>query len=255
MSRDRTVEWLAALEARLLQTVTFPEMRRAVQAISTSYVERRERLTRHVTSGAGKRAAFAFYYGGLHFLIVRELVRALKLDTQPIQRIIDLGCGTGVASAAWAQEFAVRPRILAVDTDPWAIAEARWNFHFFGLSATCRIGRVEKQSEYASGDALLAAFTVNELNEHSRNALLESLLHQARRGAAVLVIEPIAGRVVPWWAEWEERFRTVGGNSEKWRFRTALPERLALMDKAAGLRHDELTCRTLWIPPGLAIDG
>ena len=57
---DPFAAWFAALEARHLGRLTFQEVRRALQALSSLYVERRGRLA----SGAaleseGKRAAFA----------------------------------------------------------------------------------------------------------------------------------------------------------------------------------------------------
>ena len=93
----------SALEARHLSELTFKEVRHALQALSSLYVERRERMADGAAlDGAGKRAAFALYYGPMHFLLVREIVRALALRAP--RRILDLGCGTGTAGAAWALE-------------------------------------------------------------------------------------------------------------------------------------------------------
>ena len=50
------------LEARHLSELTFAEVRRGLQALSSLYVERRERLADGAAlDGAGKRAAFALY--------------------------------------------------------------------------------------------------------------------------------------------------------------------------------------------------
>ena len=73
------------------------------------------------------------------------------------------------------------------------------------------------------------------------------MLSTAERGSPVLVIEPIAKRLSPWWDDWAEDFIAAGGRSDEWRFPVTLPERLALMDKAAGLDHRELTGRSLWL--------
>ena len=51
---------------------------------------------------AGKRAAFALFYAPLHFMAVTAVVQALGADAPPPASIVDLGCGTGVAGAAWA---------------------------------------------------------------------------------------------------------------------------------------------------------
>ena len=49
-----------------------------LRALSSTYVERRGRLGDGAAlSGAGKRAAFALFYGPLHYLLIREIVRAL----------------------------------------------------------------------------------------------------------------------------------------------------------------------------------
>ena len=80
-------------------------------------------------------------------------------------------------------------------------------------------------------------------DELDRKAMLDA----AGRGAEVLVVEPIARRIVPWWDGWARRFEQQGGRADTWRFRTVLPERLRLLDKAAGLDHGELTARTLYL--------
>src|SRR5215208_4662224 len=70
--------WLAALEERHLADLTRPELTRALRALSSCYVERRDKLTSGAAlDGAGKRAAFALFYGPLHFLTVSAVVRAL----------------------------------------------------------------------------------------------------------------------------------------------------------------------------------
>jgi len=64
-------DWLAALEARHLAELTFPEMSRALKALSSTYVERRQKISEGAAlAGRGKRAAFALFYGPLHHLLV-----------------------------------------------------------------------------------------------------------------------------------------------------------------------------------------
>jgi hypothetical protein len=70
----------------------------------------------------------------------------------------------------------------------------------------------------------------------------------AQAGAPVLIIEPIARRISPWWEEWARDWEDAGGRADEWRFQVDLPERLALMDRAAGLNHRELKGRSLWLP-------
>src|SRR6516165_5061753 len=66
--------WLDALEKRYLADLAFQEVSTSVRALSADYVERRARITQgRVLSGAGKRAAFALFYGPLHFLLVDRI--------------------------------------------------------------------------------------------------------------------------------------------------------------------------------------
>src|SRR6266571_3072365 len=118
---SRFDRWLAALEARHLADLTFPEVSRALRALSSAYVERRGRLaTGAALDGAGKRAAFALFYGPLHFITVREAVKALGAHRPPPARILDLGCGTGAAGAAWAVSAGGTPFVEGVDQSAWA---------------------------------------------------------------------------------------------------------------------------------------
>jgi SAM-dependent methyltransferase len=251
-SADRFAAYYEALERRHLADLTFPEVRRALQALSSVYVERRERMAGGAAfEGAGKRAAFALYYGPMHFLLVREIVRALGPATRVPRRILDLGCGTGTAGAAWALECEPRAAVEGVDRSGWAVAEARWTFARLGLDG--RAARRDAATAPLPGAraGLLAAFTVNELPEETRRLLLSRLVEAARLGSAVLVVEPISRRVNPWWPEWAEAFRGARGREDEWRFRPELPARLALLGKAAGLDSRELAGRSLALLPGL----
>ena len=97
--------------------------------------------------------------------------------------------------------------------------------------------------------AVIAAFTINELGAAVRDRFRDQFFTVAENGAPVLVIEPVARRLTSWWDEWARECKQAGGREDEWRFRVDLPERLALMDKAAGLDHRELTARSLWLPP------
>ncbi len=240
--------WYAALEARHLDTLTFTEVRRALQALFSLYVERRDRLGRGAAlDGSGKRAAFALFYGPLHFLVVREIVRALHVDPRP-RRIVDLGCGTGVAGAAWAIEAGGRPAVSGVDGSGWAIGEAEWNLRTLGVTATLRRGNLVEAPLGAAGEGIVAAYAVNELDDGARAELLRRLLAAHTKGSRVLLVEPIARRPVPFWPVWADAFRAAGGRDDTWRFPAVFPERMKLLDKAAGLDHREMTARSLWLP-------
>jgi hypothetical protein len=245
---DAFVRWVDALESRYLDSLTFTELRKGVMALSRLYVQERARIdTGAALDGAGKRAAFACFYTPLHFLAVREIVTRLEANAIETKRILDLGCGLAPASAAWATVCARRPAILGCDPSAWAAAEARRTLHHFGLS-----GRILKRSAAAApmpsrGAAIVAAFVVNELPRAERSAFLERLLEaHRRRGAAVLVVEPISRRAVPWWDEWKEAARSTGGREDEWRLPVSLPPLISKLDRASGLDHSELTARSLF---------
>lgn len=94
---------------------------------------------------------------------------------------------------------------------------------------------------------MLAAYLLNELADPTRIALESRLLDAASHGSRVLVIEPIARRVAPWWDDTAARFIALGGRSDEWRIPADLPPLLRMFDKAAGLNHRELTFRTLFV--------
>jgi len=245
---DPLIRWLDALNARHFAALNFQEVRRSVQALSALYVERRTRLGQgSAFDGAGKRAAFATYFAPLHFLLVREIVRALGAASPAVSDILDLGCGTGIAGAAWALEVEPHSRITGIDRNSWAIREAKWNCEAFKLRGAFRS---EELSVFKIGkhSAVIAAFTMNELPDELRQRMRRELMSAAKRGSAVLVVEPIARSMLGWWPEWAREWIESGGREDEWRFKVDLPEPIALMDKAAGLDHRELTGRSLWMP-------
>jgi len=246
---DTFLRWLGALEERHFAALHFQEVRRAVQALSALYVERRNRIGEgSAFEGAGKRAAFATYFAPFHFLLVREIVRALDAAKVATSDILDLGCGTGIAGAAWALEMNPHPRITGIDRNSWALREAKWTYGAFNLRSAVRPDDLATFKIGKAG-AVVAAFTINELSDEIRNRMLREMLTAARHGTPVLVIEPIARSVALWWPDWAREWNAAGGCENEWRFSVPLPESLALMDKAAGLDHRELTGRSLWIPP------
>src|SRR6266705_5974217 len=104
MSPEPSFErWVDTLEKKHLADLTIKQVASALRALSSAYVERRGRLAAGAAlDGAGKRAAFALFYGPLHYLLLRDIVGALPGATRPLPRFADLGCGTGAAGAAWA---------------------------------------------------------------------------------------------------------------------------------------------------------
>ena len=239
--------WLRALEERHLADLTFSEVSRALRALSSAYVERRGRLKAGAAlSGAGKRAAFALFYGPLHYLLVREITVAIGFRPARRTTLIDLGCGTGAAGAAWAQTFPKLPEVVGLDLNSWALSEASRTYRAFGLAARTRPGDIATTAWPTSPAALLAAFTLNELADAARETVLQRLVERGERGDAVLVVEPVAGFVAPWWNRWRDVFEAAGGRAADWRFPIELPAIVAKLDRAAGLDHRALTGRSLW---------
>jgi hypothetical protein len=94
---------------------------------------------------------------------------------------------------------------------------------------------------------IVAAFTLNELPDATRDGVLTRLLERPRAAGPVLIVEPLAGFVAPWWARWQRDVEAEGGRSDEWRVRVDLPAIVAKLDRAVGLNHRELTGRSLWL--------
>ena len=259
---DPLDRWIAALDERHLANLTPSEVARALRALSSCYVERRAKLASGgALESAGKRAAFALFYAPVHFLVVRHIVRALGGHLLDVRRITDLGCGTGVAGAAWAVEAlppkggshassgnALRVRVTGIDRHPWAVAEANWTYRQLGVAGRARQGDIARIPVHAErGTGVIAAYTLNELPDQARERLLEQLVAARERGAHVLIVEPIARRLAAWWDAWADAFHGRGGRSDEWRFQVDLPARQRDLARAAGLDPRELTARSLLV--------
>ena len=243
--------WLSALEERHLSDLTFSEVARALGALSSTYVERRERMARKTAfDSAGKRAAYALYYSPLHFLTVEHIVRQLQLDSPPFRRILDLGCGGGAAGAAWASRVSPPASVTGIDAHPWALAESAFTYRAFGLQGQTKRGDVARLRLPRTADAIVAGWLLNELDQEGRAAIQAHLLQAAATGTSLLIVEPIATRVSPWWDDWVRTFQSVGAEPNEWRFHVDLPPLLKQLDKASGLRHEQLTARSLHVRSG-----
>lgn len=228
----------------------FREVRKGVQALSHLYVEGREGkdLSARAVAGRGKRGALATYYAPLHFLATHHALAALgpaRLGAPA--RVLDLGCGTGAAGAAAARAFAEPPpRAMGVDRSGFALDEARRTWSAFGLRGQARRARLPRglPAERAR-DLVVLGWCVNELSEDERAPLLEALCARLRGGTRLLLLEPLSGRVSPWWKAWREALAPLGVEPGTLRVPIARPAWVARLDRASALRHDTLGARWL----------
>jgi hypothetical protein len=184
---------------------------------------------------------------------MRAILRGLPTATENVAGVLDLGCGTGAAGAAWAVAAHARS-IRGFDRHPWAAAEAGWTYRQFQLQGRVTQANIAAPGLFQDrrtgvgarrGTAILVAYAANELAADGRVVLLTSLLEAHARGARVLVVEPIARRAMPWWANWQVAMERAGGRADEWRFPAELPPTQRALAHAAGLDPRELTARTL----------
>ena len=166
---DRVAAWLDALERRHLADLTFAEVGRALRALSSCYVERRGRIAGgSALDGAGKRAAFALYYGPLHFLLLRHIVDAIGGQLAPDVTILDVGCGTGVAGAAWALGSGAGDADEGRGPQRLGGRGGAWTWHSLGVSGPRPSRRRARGAMASPRLAIVAAFTANELPAEAR---------------------------------------------------------------------------------------
>jgi hypothetical protein len=167
---------------------------------------------------------------------------------------VDAGSGTGVAGAAWARAQKAPPHITAVDTSAWALGETQRTWRDLGLSGrTVRadlanvLQRMADSPERTRREraGIVAGWSLNELATPARRRAQAALLALAARGATVLVIEPIATRLVPWWSEWERAAVDAGARADVWQFPPDLPPLLSALDRDAGFRRASLSARSI----------
>lgn len=250
--------WTNAVLDRHMASLTTGEFLKAVRALSARYVERRADLgKRSPIDSAGKRAAFAGFFAPLHLITAIGAIRSIGPEIGSVTHLTDLGCGTGVASAAWALTMPAPVLITGIDIDAWSLDEAAWNWRGLGLTGRTSRGDMlrgistpPRHTRKARGDAegIVLGWSINELSSGSRAQLLAALLARIQGGASLLVLEPLARAAAPWWDEWADTMIAAGGRADEWKLDAALPPRLQELDRAAGFRRDALGVRTLFVP-------
>ena len=250
--RRQLEAWLAAAVARVSPPLTFAEVRKGVQAVSSLYVERRPSagLGARTSESEAKRAALATYYAPLHFMIaLRAAARISEAARAGIRRIHDLGCGTGAAGVAFALACPGPVTIEAVDRSGWALREARHTHAAFGLRGrTRRAALPDALPRLRTGDALVLGWMANELEQAARVRLLDFAAAACEAGTPLLVLEPLARRIAPWWPTWAARLVPLGAADLELHVEEELPEWVARLDAASGLDHTTLGARVLAAP-------
>jgi hypothetical protein len=248
--------WIDDLQARYLRHLTPAEVARALRALSATYVERRARLSgRGAFDSAGKRAAYALYYAPRRYLTIRHVIETLDSDGTA-GTVVDVGCGTGAAGAAWAASAPARMHVIGLDSHPWALDETRATLRALGLRGEVRrldvaADRLQRLvASRPSGDdrrRVVLSYVANELTDATRAGLLPVLLDAAGTGTRVLVVEPLSRRTSPWWPRWVQAIIAAGGRADEWRLTLQPPPIVTRLGAAAGLDPVEATCRTLWL--------
>lgn len=246
--------WAEALVARHQRDLRFAEVRRGLQALSAQYVQRRLEAGNAPLAGRAKRAAFAAYYAPMHYAVVAGICAEVRLA--PPKAVYDWGCGTGVGGAAWARAAGgpATAQLTGLDASRWALGEAAWNWRTLGLSGrtvTADLARVRPPSAPGVPGAvgIVLAFAVNELPAAVRDHVLQVLQAAAQGGCALLVVEPIARGLTPWWAGWTAALAPFGVRAREHRLASPLPESLVAYARAAKLDHRVLTARSLVVDP------
>lgn len=254
--RDAFDDWLADVVARHGEQLTFTEIRKGVQALSTLYVERHRegRLAARSVDGLGKRAGLATYYAALHFLTTIHAVEMVGDELAAPARILDLGCGTGAVGAAAALGLggAAPPRIVGIDRSGWALDEARKTWESFGLlGQTERTDLPHGMPKPVRGDLVCCGWFLSELGEDERQTMLRRFRSAIRRGVQLLILEPLSTKTSPWWAEWAASLTGGGIRDELVRVAIKRPRFIADMDKAAHLDHQLIGAR-VFVGPAVA---
>ena len=250
----RLTAWVDAVVARHIAAFSRPEFLKAVRALSSRYVQQRAALpARSPLDSAGKRAAFAGFYAPLHLLTAFAALRQLAPGRPVPATVHDLGCGTGVAGAAWALASGTSPKLTCIDLSSWVLDETRWNLRALELTGRTQRGDLVDALAAAlrrpgdlSATGLVCGWSLNELAPAARDQALTHLLEAAARGARVFVIEPVATSAVPWWTAWESRAAAGGGRADIWRIDDPLPATLAALDRDAGFAREALTARSVY---------
>ncbi len=245
----RLTPWLDDLRSRHLASLTHREVVRGLRAVSSSYVERRATALSggRVLDGAGKRAAFALYYGPLHLLATLQILDAVGAAAPCAGwPIVDVGCGTGAVGAGAA--VAVQSgEVHGLDVHPWALTEARQTYAALGLQGSVTRASAGRLRRPSRPSLVVCGYVANELTDDDRAHLGRVLSDAVRMGSAVLVIEPLARAVAPWWDRWTATL--PGAQLDEWKLQVTPPDLTRALGESAGLTPTQVNVRTAWCAP------
>ena len=201
-------------------------------------------------SSQGKRGAFAFFYGPMHLILIRRIVRELGAGrpapgADPGPRLRHRRGRGGLGHRGRAEAATERRRAQRV-------GRRRRSLDLAAAGASRHRADRRPETAQAARQALRHRSRLHRqraVRAPTGRRCWQRLIVATRKGAQVLIVEPISRRISPWWDEWAAALAPRGGRADTWRFACDLPDPLARLDKAAGLNHRELTARSLYIPP------
>lgn len=250
--------WLSNRTAAAEAELSFRQIRQGVQAVQKDYLSRMrgQALPNKPLEGRAKRAAFATFYAAIHFRTVQSWVEEHPLQPRNgLNRIIDLGCGTGAVGSAVALSIEPHPSVLGLDRSPWAVAEARETYRSFGLQGSAQRATLPGGLPRGSrGELMVAGWSINELDDAARDRLKTAIENGLERGAGLLIFEPISERISPWWSSWQSSLSRWGTEEHRFKCHWERPEWVARMDKAARMDHRILSARVFSREPDLGAE-
>jgi SAM-dependent methyltransferase len=194
-------------------------------------------------AASGRRSLF---YGATHFLAALALVREFEMGFAGERRctVLDLGCGTGAAGAAWALS-SPGATVVGADRSSFALHEARWTYRTLRIPGETKRSIAEALDLPRRPEGVVIAWTLNELDDARRDLIAERLLPWVGKGTRLLVIEPVSKRVAPWWDGWASRFPKDRCSVAEKKLRLDLPPKIALLARSAGLSTDATVVRVM----------
>lgn len=243
--------WWAKLEAIHNESragLTRRAWHQAIQAASRNYTSQRQRLSQSVAPSPAIQLAQHGYYGVMHALIVQAIAAYFHIQQWPFQRLIDIGCNTGVAGLTLCAQLPTITSYIGLEPQRWAAKKAKQ------FQLACAIpGKIFSGTgltwQPQKGDLILLSFVLNEMTESQRKVLHSKLLHHLEKGAGILIIEPIARHITPWWDSWLQSFLPWSysqANLQKaWPVQT--PQMWFESHHGAGFHHQRWKARSLWI--------